>query len=144
MDDKGFFFVSTAAGKINEDYLRRYLVESKKHGLRVVIFLMSIITTGPSPTSIRPGCSATKTVRCPKVYDTGLSPCINSPYRDWVFQVLRDLAAYPIDGVFFDGPIFFPGSCYCEHCKRKWDAAARRRADAFQEAAQRRDFPKAD
>src|SRR5687768_12556249 len=33
LDDKGFFFVSTAAGKINEDYLRRYLVESKKHGL---------------------------------------------------------------------------------------------------------------
>ena len=31
------------------------------------------------------------------------------------------MAAYPIDGVFFDGPIFFPGSCYCEHCKRKWD-----------------------
>jgi hypothetical protein len=38
IDDKGFFFVSTAAGQINEDYLRRYLVESKKHGVRVVIF----------------------------------------------------------------------------------------------------------
>ena len=38
LDDEGFFFVSTAAGKTNEDYLRRYLVESKKHGLRVVIF----------------------------------------------------------------------------------------------------------
>src|SRR5688500_17939491 len=37
LDDKGFFFVSSVAGKTNEDWLRRYLAESKKHGLRVVI-----------------------------------------------------------------------------------------------------------
>jgi Hypothetical glycosyl hydrolase 6/Beta-galactosidase trimerisation domain len=121
IDDKGFFFVSTAAGQINEDYLRRYLVESKKHGVRVVIFFDVHYYNQAFADEHPFWMQRNENGSMPKVYDTGLSPCINSPYRDWVFQVLRDLAAYAIDGVFFDGPIFFPGSCYCEHCKRKWD-----------------------
>ena len=120
LDDKGFFFVSTAAGKTNEDYLRRYLVESKKHGLRVVIFFDVHHYNQAFGDEHADWLQRNENGSMPKIYDTGVSPCINSPYRDWVFQVLKDLAAYPIDGVFFDGPIFFPASCYCEHCKRKW------------------------
>ena len=121
LDDKGFFFVSSVAGKINEDYLRRYLVESKKHGLRVVIFF-DVHHYNQAFADEHPAwMQRNEDGSMPKVYDTGRSPCVNGPYRDWVFQVLKDLAVYPIDGVFFDGPLFFSGSCYCEHCKRKWD-----------------------
>src|SRR5579862_2415294 len=38
LDDLGFFFVSALADKTNEDYLRRYLPEAKKRGLRVTIY----------------------------------------------------------------------------------------------------------
>jgi hypothetical protein len=120
MDEQGFFFVSSAAGRTNENYLRRYLVESKKRNLRVTIFF-DVHHYSQDFGAAHPGwMQHNEDGSLPRIYDTGVSPCVNSPYRDWVFQVLRDLAAYPIDGVFFDGPIFFPGSCYCESCKRKW------------------------
>jgi hypothetical protein len=120
IDDKGFFFVSSVAGKANEDWLRRYLVESKKHGLRVVIFFDVHHYNQAFGEEHADWLQRNEDGSVPKIYGTGVSPCINSPYREWVFQVLKDLAAYPIDGVFYDGPIFFPASCYCEHCKRKW------------------------
>ena len=122
MDDQGFCFITSAAGKTNEDYLRRYLPEAKKRGLRVVIHFdvhhYNKQFAAQHPDWMQRNEDGSK----PTIYDTGLSPCMNSPYRDWVFQVLRDLAAYPIDGVFFDGPIFFPDSCYCDYCRKKWAA----------------------
>ncbi len=120
MDDQGFFFVSASAGKTNQDWLRRYLPEARKRGLRVAVFF-DVHHYNTNFAAEHPGwMQRNENGSLPRIYDTGVSPCINSPFRDWVFQVLRDLAAYPIDGVFFDGPIFFPESCYCEHCRRKW------------------------
>ena len=51
------------------------------------------------------------------VYNVDSSFCINSPWREEVFQTLRKLASYPIDGVFYDGPIFFSGTCHCKSCQ---------------------------
>ena len=43
---------------------------------------------------------------------------MNSPgYRDWSFQIIRDLAAYEIDGIFLDGPIFIADGCFCDACR---------------------------
>jgi|WetSurMetagenome_2_1015567.scaffolds.fasta_scaffold01164_4 hypothetical protein len=52
------------------------------------------------------------------VYIVDSSFCINSLWREEVFQTLRKLASYEIDGVFYDGPIFFSRTCYCESCKK--------------------------
>ena len=52
------------------------------------------------------------------VYSVDSSFCINSPWREEVFQTLRKLASYEIDGIFYDGPIFFSSTCHCESCKR--------------------------
>ena len=120
VDDQGFFFVSSAAGKVNEDYLRRYLPEAKKRGLRVAIHFDVHHYNQEFAAQHPDWMQRNEDGSRPTIYDTGLSPCINSPFREWVFHVLRDLAAYPIDGVFFDGPIFFPDSCYCDHCRKKW------------------------
>jgi len=45
---------------------------------------------------------------------------VNGPWREWCFQIVRDLCAYPIDGIFYDGPIFSPDTCYCRHCSEKF------------------------
>lgn len=120
MDEMGLCFVSSAAGKTNADWLGHYLPEAKKRGLRVAVFF-DVHHYNTNFAARHPDwMQKNENGSLPHIYDTGVSPCINSPYREWVFQVLRDLAAYPIDGVFFDGPLFFPESCYCEHCQRKW------------------------
>lgn len=46
--------------------------------------------------------------------------CPNSPYRDYVFSCVNEIASrYDIDGMFFD-MTFWPGVCYCLHCKDRF------------------------
>jgi hypothetical protein len=124
LDDRGFFFTSTAAGQQNSDYLRQYLPEAKKQGLRVMIYF----NVHWYKTEFGSQHSDWLQVRedgtpLTGVYQTGTDFCVNSPWREWVFQVLRDLCAYSIDGIFFDGPIFFPETCYCRWCQEKFKSA---------------------
>lgn len=44
--------------------------------------------------------------------------CVNSPYREYVFEEVAELQqTYDIDGFFFD--IVYPRACYCIHCVQK-------------------------
>ncbi len=46
--------------------------------------------------------------------------CPNSPYREYVWACVREIAAaYDIDGMFFD-MTFWPGICYCHHCTERF------------------------
>lgn len=121
LDDEHFYFVSKEAGRQNIDYLKRYLPEAHKRGIRVLIYFdvhwysVAFGEKHPDWRQIREDGKPLDAV-----YDNGTSFCVNSPWRKWVFQVLRDLAAYPIDGIFFDGPIYFPNTCYCPYCREKF------------------------
>jgi len=121
LDDQGFYFVSNVAGRVNQDYLRPYLREAKVRGLRVMIyfnvhwFSKAFGEQHPDWRQIREDGRPLD-----DVYQTGTSFCVNSPWREWCFQVLRDLCAYPIDGIFYDGPVFFPQTCYCRFCRDKY------------------------
>jgi hypothetical protein len=121
LDDRGFFFKTAVAARKNEDYLAKYLPEAKKKGLRVMIYF-NVHWYKRSFGDQHPDWVQTTEDGRPLggVYETGTSLCINSPYRDWCFQVVRDLCAYPIDGLFYDGPIFFPATCYCLFCREKF------------------------
>ncbi|TNJ63337.1 hypothetical protein FE784_25805 [Paenibacillus hemerocallicola] len=45
--------------------------------------------------------------------------CMNSPYRDYVYDQLKEIASsYDVDGFFFDITYVWPGACYCDYCKR--------------------------
>ena len=46
--------------------------------------------------------------------------CPNSPYRDYAAAIAAELAGgYPLDGIRFD-MTFWPGVCYCPHCRRRF------------------------
>jgi len=121
LDDRGFFFKSNLASVAHGDYLGRYIGEAKKHGIRVFIYFnvhyytMRFAAEHPDWREIRQNGKPLD-----GVYDTGASFCVNAPWREWVFQVIRDLAAYPIDGIFYDGPIYRPDTCYCRYCRAKF------------------------
>ncbi|MBM3746222.1 MAG: hypothetical protein FJW34_10530 [Acidobacteria bacterium] len=124
LDDQGFFFSSKVAGRSNRDYLREYLPEARRRGIRVMIYFnVHWYTTDfgekhPEWRQIREDGSPLT-----GVYETGTDFCVNGPWREWCFQVLRDLCAYPIDGIFYDGPIFRADTCYCRHCQDKFRKA---------------------
>jgi hypothetical protein len=118
LDDRGFFFQTKLAGKQNLDFLGWYLPEAHKQGLHVFIYFNVHAYSMPFGEAH----SDWRQIRedgtpLTGVYETATSFCYNSPYREWVLQIDRDLCAYPIDGIFYDGPIFFPDTCYCHYCQ---------------------------
>jgi hypothetical protein len=121
LDDQQFYFRSSVAGKVNPDYLKRYLPEAKKHGIRTFIYFNVHWHKGSFAEQHHDWQQIRQSGKpLDGVYDTGSDFCVNSGYREWVFQVLRDLAAYSIDGIFFDGPVFRPDTCYCNACRAKY------------------------
>jgi hypothetical protein len=122
LDDQEFFFSSKAAGKQNEDYLAKYLPEAKKRGLRVVIYFdvhwYKRSFGEQHPDWVQRDESGGEVTM---LYGQPASTlCVNSPWREWCFQIVRDLCAYPIDGIFYDGPVFWPDTCYCRYCQEKF------------------------
>lgn len=121
LDDRGFFFKSKLASVPHADYLGRYISEAKRRGIRVFVYFnvhyytMRFAAEHPDWREIRQNGQPLD-----RVYDTGASFCVNTPWREWVFQVVRDLAAYPIDGIFYDGPVYRPDTCYCRYCRAKF------------------------
>lgn len=122
LDDQEFFFSSKVAGKKNQDYLAKYLPEAKKRGLRVIIyfdvhwFKGSMGDKHPDWRQIYEGGGTISNM----YGQPSSSFCVNGPWREWCFQVVRDLCAYPIDGIFYDGPAFLPNTCYCRYCQEKF------------------------
>lgn len=105
--------------EVNFDSLKDYLYEAHKKNIKVVIYY-NVHAIASSYAHRHPEWQQIQDNSEPKekVYGTDSSFCINSPWRKEVFSTLSKLATYGIDGVFFDGPIFFSNTCYCESCKK--------------------------
>jgi hypothetical protein len=54
-------------------------------------------------------------------YGSGGYSCINSPFRDWAFHIVKDIGKYDVKGIFLDGPVFNPNGCYCEGCLSRFE-----------------------
>jgi len=105
--------------KVNFSSLKDYLAEARKSKIKVVIYFnvhaieISYARKHPEWQQIKDNGKPIE-----NVYNVDSSFCINSPWREEVFQTLRKLASSGIDGIFYDGPIFFSGTCHCESCKK--------------------------
>ena len=124
LDDRHFYFALQTRRRAQPGLPPRLPARSQEaRHPRDDLLQRPLVHHGRSPKPIRSGGRSRESgAPIDKVYDTGADFCVNSPWRQWCFQVLRDLAAYPIDGIFYDGPIFFPDSCYCRWCKEKFRA----------------------
>ncbi|MCE5345411.1 MAG: beta-galactosidase trimerization domain-containing protein [Bacteroidales bacterium] len=105
--------------KVNFDSLKDYLLEAHKSKIKVVIYY-NVHAIEQSYANLHRNWQQIKDDGKPieDVYGVDSSFCINSPWREEVFQTLRKLAAYEIDGIFYDGPIFFSNTCNCESCNK--------------------------
>jgi len=121
LTDKGLFFKTPLARQNQPDGIAGNTAFARKHGVRTVIYF-NVHAVAPEFGRRHPDWLQIKQDGKPldTVYSTGVSFCINSGFRDWCFQILRDLCSYDIDGIFYDGPIFFHPTCYCETCRAKF------------------------
>lgn len=115
IDDRELF----PGEKVTLDTLKDYLSEAHVHGIRVIIYYnvhaveLTYARKHPEWQQIKEDGNPIE-----DVYGVDSSFCVNSGWREEVFHALRILSSYEIDGVFFDGPIFFANTCYCENCRR--------------------------
>ncbi len=107
--------------KVNFETLRDYLEEAHKKDIRVVIYY-NVHAIEINYARQHSDWQQIKDDGKPieDLYSIDSSFCVNSPWREEVFQTLDKLASFEIDGVFFDGPIFLGNTCYCEFCKKKF------------------------
>jgi hypothetical protein len=119
LNERRLFFRTKVATKRNPDRLKAYLPVAHERGVRVIVYF-NVHWYSAGFAEAHPDFMQRRYDRSllDNLYNNGCTPCINSPYREWVFQVLRDLCKYDIDGIFYDGPVFFPETCYCETCRR--------------------------
>lgn len=123
LDDKHFYFRSSVAPANMPDYLKRYVPEAKKNGIRTLIYFnvhwytKAFAEEHPDWRQIREDGKPVD-----GVYETGTDMCVNTPWRKWCFQIVKDLADYGVDGIFYDGPIYRAESCYCKYCQTKFQA----------------------
>lgn len=128
--------------KVDFSSLKEYLDEAHRHGIRVVIYYnvhaieISYAREHPEWQQIREDGKPTE-----DVYIVDSSFCINSPWREEVFQTIRKLSSYDIDGIFYDGPIFFAGTCYCDSCKKLFREKYNKTMPSKTELSSRREDP---
>ncbi len=121
LTDEEFYFRTTLARKKNPDYLARYLPEARKRGIKAVVYF-NVHVVDPAFGKRHPGWLQRKQDgrAMDGIYRSAMSFCVNSSWRDWCFQLLQDLCAYDIGGIFYDGPCFYTPTCYCRSCSAKF------------------------
>ncbi|MDD2707997.1 MAG: beta-galactosidase trimerization domain-containing protein [Verrucomicrobiae bacterium] len=106
----------------NFDMLREYLPHAKKYGVHLVPYV-NMHWYSYDFAAQHPGWEqlledGTPYGRKHPLYGNGTTLCVNSPWRDWAFEMIREVMRTGVDGCFLDGPVIFPSCCYCETCRR--------------------------
>lgn len=106
------------------DVIREYLPYARKYGLRVLAY-MNMHWFSFDFAAKHPGWEQLTNdgvsygSKFP-LYGSGTTLCVNGGWRDWGMEIIREAMKTGIDGVFLDGPVIFPGCCYCDACREKF------------------------
>ncbi len=105
----------------DRDILRDYLPHARREGIRVVAYInlhwFSYEFADAHPGWEQRLADGRSYGRVNPLYGNGTTMCVNTPWRDWAFLLIREATATGIDGVFLDGPVVYPGACYCPVCR---------------------------
>ncbi len=116
-DDCKSYRFKTTIGKCARDELKDYLSIAHKNDLKVLTYLNAHWFASSCPHEWMMHTEEGK----PKMagYGKGFLTCINTPWREYFLQLIRDICKYEIDGIFLDGPN--GGPCYCKFCREKFE-----------------------
>lgn len=108
------------------DMLRDYLPFARKYGIHVLAYL-NMHWFAYDFADAHPGweqiCSdGVAYGRKTPLYGGGTTFCVNSGWRDWAMEMISEAMKTGIDGVFLDGPVFYPDTCHCDACRAQFAA----------------------
>ena len=103
----------------HEALLRRYLAETEKRGIRVILYMNCHILNPSQENRAAEWAIVDETGAYTRCYNTYLMNCMNSTWMEFFCGCLEDLKPFPIAGIFFDGPVL--RACHCPHCRRAFE-----------------------
>ncbi len=103
------------------DMLREYLPHARRYGVHLLPYV-NMHWYSYDFAAKHPGWEqlledGTPYGRKSPLYGGGTTLCVNSPWRDWAFELIREVMRTGVDGCFLDGPVLFPNCCYCDSCR---------------------------
>lgn len=111
-------------GLENFDCVREYLPYAHKYGIRLLVYLnmhwYAYRFADKNPNWEQKIGSGQSYGKIHPLYGDGTTFCVNSPWRDWAFRLIKETAKTGADGIFLDGPVVFPDCCYCPYCQEKF------------------------
>ncbi|MDI6783000.1 MAG: beta-galactosidase trimerization domain-containing protein [bacterium] len=107
------------------DLIREYLPYAKKYGIHLLAYL-NMHWFSYDFAALHPGWEQMMANGIPygkarPLYGYGTTFCVNSGWRDWAFDLIAETMKTGIEGVFLDGPVIYPDSCYCRACRTKFE-----------------------
>ena len=108
------------------DLIRAYLPHARKYGIRALAYINAHWFSYDFA-DVHPGweqllADGTPYGRVSPLYGCGTTFCVNSCWRDWAQELIVETMKTGIDGIFLDGPVVYPGACYCPSCREKFKA----------------------
>lgn len=108
----------------SRDLLREYVPVAKKHKIFVIAYInmhwYSYEFADKNPGWEQMCKDGIPYGRKHPLYGNGTTFCINSPWRNWAFDLIQEVMKTGVDGCFLDGPVVYPEACYCQHCAAKF------------------------
>ena len=108
------------------DLIRAYLPHARKYGIRVLAYInahwYSYDFADAHPGWEQLLADGTPYGRVSPLYGCGTTFCVNSGWRDWAQELAVEIMKTGIDGIFLDGPVVYPGACYCPSCREQFQA----------------------
>jgi len=107
------------------DLLREYVPIAKKHKLHVIAYI-NMHWYSYEFARKNPGWEQLCKDGVPygqkhPLYGNGTTFCVNSPWRNWAFEMIQEVMKTGVDGCFLDGPVVYPEACYCPYCQKKFE-----------------------
>jgi len=116
------FFETEHALQKRSDKLKGYFESHRKYGSNDIVYFnvhwldKNIIPVHPEWFQVYHDGSI-----IPITYGSGGYSCINSHFRDWAFNIIKDIGKYGVKGIFLDGPVFNSEGCYCKGCLERFE-----------------------
>ena len=108
------------------DVLREYIPHARKYGIHPLSYLnmhwYSYEFGEAHSDWLQTMADEREYGRVNPLYGSGTTLCVNSGWRDWAFDLVREAMKTGLDGVFLDGPVVYPSCCYCASCLEKFAA----------------------
>jgi len=104
--------------KLDGDLLAEAVDEARKHNIAIIAYYnvgLNSHVAAANPDYRQRAADQTPILEAFGFYDL---LCMNSPYRDYVYGQLREIAErYEVAGFFFDITYVWKNCCYCEYCR---------------------------